>query len=578
VFLHCFPLVFKYFSFCLQKTITFGKYNNSIRVEHKKIFAERYGYKIMEEYRNDNMESAAEENGEVRNVPLNEGTKAPAADFSGQTGEIDPTPVQEAPDTQKPSADSTPWNHWSNAQPIQQEPQNTTRSVEANRPSNAQYTPLGNITGQSGSTLNPAWMQKSESGEYRYRPPYTPVPGGPGERPPKKKKEHSKNRAGIALIVAACLLFSFGMGLGGAYFGIALANGSSTTGNASGKDSLVIYKTAVIADANGNKIEDPLTQAQVYETVKNSVVEITTDFLSSYGNFQYVSSGAGSGVVVSENGYIVTNNHVIVSDNKVADTIKVRLTDGTEYEAQLIGRDEDSDIALLKIDAEELEHAVFGDSSTLQVGDQVMAVGNPLGQLGGTATSGIVSATDREITVDNTVMTLIQIDAAINPGNSGGGLFNMKGELVGVVNAKSTGTEIEGLGFAIPINDAEHVIGELQANGYVTGKTFIGVSLLDIKDSYTAYRYFRSQATGVYVMRVGEGYNDSALQVGDRIISVDGAEITSASDVEEAIEGHAVGDVLTFTIYRGGQMMDVEVTCYEYTPDSDIAFSQDRNQ
>lgn len=207
-----------------------------------------------------------------------------------------------------------------------------------------------------------------------------------------------------------------------------------------------------------------------------------------------------------------------------------------------------------------------------------MAVGNPLGQLGGTATSGIVSATDREITVDNTVMTLIQIDAAINPGNSGGGLFNMKGELVGVVNAKSTGTEIEGLGFAIPINDAEHVIGELQANGYVTGKTFIGVSLFDVKDSYTAYRYFRSQATGVYVMRVGEGYNDSALQVGDRIIAVDGAEITSASDVEEAIEGHAVGDVLTFTIYRGGQMMDVEVTCYEYTPDSDIAFSQDKNQ
>ncbi len=536
----------------------------------------------MEEYRNDNMEPASGENGEVRNVPLKEGTEDSTVHFPRQTGVIESTPAQAAQDAQKPSADPASWNHWSNGsdvQPVRQEShQNTAGSMEANQQSNTQYTPLGNITGQSGSTLNPAWMQKSESGEYRYRPPHTPTPGGPGEIPRKKKKEHGKKRAGIALIVAACLLLSFGTGLGGAYFGIALTNGSSAGGSASGKDPLVIYKTAVIADEDGNEIKDPLTQAQVYETVKNSVVEITTDFLSSYGNFQYVSSGAGSGVVVSENGYIVTNNHVIVSDNKVADTIKVRLTDGTEYEAKLIGRDEDSDIALLKIDAEDLEHAVFGDSSTLQVGDQVMAVGNPLGQLGGTATSGIVSATDREITVDNTVMTLIQIDAAINPGNSGGGLFNMKGELVGVVNAKSTGTEIEGLGFAIPINDAEHVIGELQTNGYVTGKTFIGVSLFDVKDSYTAYRYFRSQATGVYVMRVGEGYNDSALQVGDRIISVDGAEITSASDVEEAIEGHAVGDVLTFTIYRGGQMMDVEVTCYEYTPDSDIAFSQDKNQ
>ena len=354
---------------------------------------------------------------------------------------------------------------------------------------------------------------------------------------------------------------------------MSLADGSSGTVG-SENDPLVIYKTAVIADANGDEITDNLTQSQVYEMVKNSVVEITTDFLSSYGNFQYVSSGAGSGVIVSEDGYIVTNNHVIVSDNKVADTIKVRLTDGTEYEAALVGRDEDSDIALLKIDAEDLEPAIFGDSSALAVGDQVMAVGNPLGELGGTATSGIVSATDREITVDNTVMTLIQIDAAINPGNSGGGLFNMKGELVGIVNAKSTGTEIEGLGFAIPVNDAEHVISELQTNGYVTGKTYVGISLYDVQDAFTAYRYFGSQATGVYVMQLVEGYNDDALQVGDRIIAVDGAEITSASDVEEVIADHEVGDVLTFTVYREGQMMDVEVTCYEYKPDSDINFSE----
>ncbi len=533
----------------------------------------------MEEYRNDNMQPESEENREVHNVPPRDPANHTEA-FAGQSGTGEPMHVQDAQDPQQ-TGEPASWNHWPTPQQMQHEPQqNGAGSTDTSRQqSYTQYTPLGNVTDHSDPTFNPAFFQKKESGEYRYRPPYAPTPGGPNEKAPKKKKERKKKSgAGIALIVAACLLLSFGMGLGGAYFGIALAGEPTNTGSgASQKDPLVIYKTAVIADAEGNEIKDPLTQAQVYEMVKNSVVEITTDFLSSYGNFQYVSSGAGSGVIVSEDGYIVTNNHVIVSENKVADTIKVRLTDGTEYEAQLVGRDADSDIALLKIDAEDLEHAVFGDSAALQVGDQVMAVGNPLGELGGTATSGIVSATDREITVDNTVMTLIQIDAAINPGNSGGGLFNMKGELVGIVNAKSTGTEIEGLGFAIPVNDAEHVIGELQANGYVTGKTFVGISLLDVTDSYTAHRYFGSQATGVYVMRVVEGYNDSALKVGDRIIAVDETEITSAKDVEEAIEGHAVGDVLTFTVYRGGEMMDVEVTCYEYTPDSDIAFSQNDN-
>ena len=529
----------------------------------------------MEEYRNDHMQPESEENREVHNVP--------PRDEANQTDPFSSRPAhaQDAQESQQ-TAEPASWNHWSNPQPTPHESQQgNSGNTETNQQQPfTQYTPLGNVTGQSDTAFNPAFIQRNESGEYRYHPPYAPAPGGPGEKPPKKKKERGKKSgAGIALIVAACLLLSFGMGLGGAYFGIALADGTSNTaGGTSQKDSLVIYKTAVIADAEGNEIKDPLTQAQVYEIVKNSVVEITTDFLSSYGNFQYVSSGAGSGVIISEDGYIVTNNHVIVSENKVADTIKVRLTDGTEYEAELIGRDEDSDIALLKIDAEDLEHVVFGDSSALQVGDQVMAVGNPLGELGGTATSGIVSATDREITVDNTVMTLIQIDAAINPGNSGGGLFNMKGELVGIVNAKSTGTEIEGLGFAIPVNDAENVIGELQANGYVTGKTFVGISLLDITDSYTAYHYFHSQATGVYVMQVVKGYNDSVLQVGDRIIAVDETEITSANDVEAAIEEHTVGDVITFTIYRDGKMMDVEVTCYEYTPDNDIAFSQNENQ
>lgn len=520
----------------------------------------------MDEYKNDNMNPVSGGRGD------------------GETSNVNPQPesVQnESAENRPPESvqkETSSWNHWPNPdpKPIQnmqseetQSP-NTTVNDTARRPEYTQYTSLNGVKDQNNGTFNPAFIQKSESGEYRYRPPYASPEFGGNDSKRRKEKKRKKKSGGIALIVAAGLLLSFGTGLGGAYFGLSLAGGAAGSDN----DPLVIHKTAVMADADGNEIKGALTQDQVYDIVQNSVVEITTDFLTSYGNFQYVNSGAGSGVIISEDGYIVTNNHVITSDNKVADTVKVRLTNGTEYEADVIGRDEDSDVALLKIEAEDLTYAVFGDSETLKVGAQVMAVGNPLGRLGGTATSGIVSATDREITVDNTVMTLIQIDAAINPGNSGGGLFNMKGELVGIVNAKSTGTEIEGLGFAIPINDASHVIEELKTNGYVTGKSFIGVSLFDATDSYTAYRYFRSQATGVYVMKVAEGYNDTVLSVGDRVIAVDGSEITSASDVEDIITEHEVGDVLTFTIYRGGQMMEVQVTCYEYTPDTDVTFTR----
>ena len=419
-----------------------------------------------------------------------------------------------------------------------------------------------------------------QPGAYPHYPPYAVPPAGTRavpEYPQRPEKQPRRRGAWVAVLVAACLALS----LGGGFFGARWANPGSTgtpsgvVGENSGftsdpDDPMVLYKSVVLTDENGDEITGTLTQTQVYEAVHNSVVEITTDFLTSYGNFQYVTSGAGSGVIVTEDGYVVTNNHVITDESTgaFAKAVTVRLADGTDYEASIIGSDEDADIALLKIDATGLSPAVLGDSDTLKVGDQIMAVGNPLGELGGTATGGMVSATDREITVENSEMTLIQIDAAINPGNSGGGLFNMRGELVGIVNAKSTGTDIEGLGFAIPVNDAEHVITELRTNGYVTGKVFVGVVLYDITDPYTAYRYFRSQATGVYVWELTEGYNDDALQPGDRVIAVDGSEITSTADVQAAVKSHSVGDTVTFTVYRGGQMIDVQVTCYEYRPDS----------
>lgn len=427
------------------------------------------------------------------------------------------------------------------------------------------------------------------SGEYRYVPPYNGAGAyGEASRAPhaphvtvqpaveKQKKEKKNKRSfsagAVAIIVAACVLLSFGAGMCGALL-VNTVNGGSSNGGSG--DSMVVYKNPQ-GDSSQAVDSDELSVSDICEKVAASVVEIETEFKNAYGFFQYVNGGAGSGVIITDDGYIITNNHVIYdsSNNKAADTVTVRLSDGNEYKAEIVGRDADSDIALLKISPKEaLSAAVVGDSGSLRVGETVIAVGNPLGELGGTVTKGIVSATNREISVDSVKMNLIQIDAAINPGNSGGGMFNMKGELVGIVNAKSTGSDIDGLGFAIPVNDAMSVVEELQNHGYVTGKTYIGVSLVDVTDAYTAYYYFRSQQTGVYIAQVEEGFNDGVLKYGDRIIAINGEEVTSSEDVKEKVKECSVGDKLTFTLSREGKTAEVQVTCYEYTPDEDVSFT-----
>ena len=450
----------------------------------------------------------------------------------------------------------------------------------------------------------PKAEQTVDSGEYRYKPPYAGyganIPGPqprfnpyaynqyPPQTPPtppvktKKKKKIEGRRfssGAVALIVVACLFISFGAGFGGAYlanalFGAELNNGADQLvgGNnvvETEDGAMVIYKSVTVGDAEGNEIKGDLTVTQVAENVADSVVEITTEYTTSYGFYQYVTGGAGSGVIITEDGYIVTNNHVIVDDSgEIAETIIVRLRNGVEYNAVCIGTDSESDIAVLKIEENDLRCAVIGDSTTLSVGDGVVAVGNPLGELGGTVTDGIISATSREIDVDGTKMTLLQTNVAINPGNSGGGLFNMRGELVGVVNAKSSGTGIEGLGFAIPVNDAMKVIEELRTHGYVTGRTYIGVQFVDVTDAFQAYQYFKSKSTGVYVYDTEEGYNDEALKYGDRVIAINDIEISSFEDVKEIIRASEVGDVLEFSVYRDGKLKRVDVKCFEYMPEN----------
>lgn len=394
------------------------------------------------------------------------------------------------------------------------------------------------------------------------QPPFTPPPANGG-----KHKKGGVSGAALAVTLVVSIFVSAAAGFGGAYAYNSYYKDDTTP--------TVIYKTPESDGEDKSDKEDKTTSTgvkgvytDVASIVKDSVVEIVTESQVT-GFFQYVTEGAGSGVIISEDGKIITNNHVIVgSSGNVADTITVRLTNGNEYKARVIGRDSDSDIAVIEIDAEEkLTYAEFGNSDELTVGEEVIAVGNPLGELGGTVTNGVISALDREINVDGTTMNLLQTNAAINPGNSGGGLFNMKGKLIGVVNAKSSGSGIEGLGFAIPSNDALEVSKQLIENGYVSGKVLLGVSFIDVSDAYTAYRYFKSQATGVYVADLTEGYNDEVLKYGDRIVAVDGNEITESSQIKDVLRDHSVGDELKFTVYRNGKLTELDVHCYEYVPD-----------
>ena len=250
-----------------------------------------------------------------------------------------------------------------------------------------------------------------------------------------------------------------------------------------------------------------------------------------------------------------------------ASQVTVRTSDGTEYPATVVGADSKTHIAVLKIEATGLTPAVVGDSDSLQVGEFTLAVGNPLGELGGTVTDGIISALDREVTVENQTMNLLQTNAAVSPGNSGGGLFNERGELIGIVNAKSSGQNAEGLGFAIPVNTAIQVAEELINNGYVTGRPAMGVTVLSINDAQTAFQYGVNQA-GVYVQSVNEGgaADKAGLQPGDRFVSIDGTAVNSTSDITGIIGEHAVGDTIEVQVVRGTQIVTANVTLEESTP------------
>ena len=407
---------------------------------------------------------------------------------------------------------------------------------------------------------------QTDNGAGGATPPVHPVQPQDAQPPKKKKKFNGKRvaRSAVALVLAAAM--GFAGGFVGAKFGgsgkvvIQQVAPSSTADSAPGSDSSI-----TAASSSGSS----LTTEQVADLVSPSVVVITTEQVvysqwSWYGQNQ-VESGAGSGVIISSDGYILTCAHVVDG----ASTITVTIGD-KDYTATLVGEDTTSDIAVIKIDADGLTPATVGNSDSLKVGQSVMAVGNPLGELGGTVTGGMISALNRSVTIQGSssvnTMSLIQMDASVSPGNSGGGLFNMNGELIGIVNAKSSSSDAEGLGFAIPINDAIKVAQELLENGYVTGRPYLGITYLAVEDAQTAAQ-LGVNAYGVYVVEVVKGgpAEKAGLQAGDRIVSVDGTEIASKDDLGTLMQKHAAGDTLSITIAREGQMQTVNVTLGEKT-------------
>ncbi len=377
----------------------------------------------------------------------------------------------------------------------------------------------------------------------------------------------AKKRGGALKWVAVCLVCAIAGGVGGLAAGRMIPTGHTT-----------LYEGvhAPVAVSMSNVITDePMSGAQVYAANVGSTVGITTELVTTnFWGQRVKGAAAGSGFVISKDGYILTNYHVIDG----ASSIQVAFVDGSTYPATLVGGEEANDIAVLKIDAQDLTPVHLGDSDNLVVGEQVCAIGNPLGELTFTYTSGSVSARDRSITMESgEIMNMLQTDTAINSGNSGGPLFNMYGEVIGITTAKyssssSSSASVEGIGFAIPINDVKEMVQSIISHGYVTGKPNVGILMNNVSSEATK-RY--GIPAGAYIEAVLKGScgEKAGLQAGDIITAVDESAVSSSEQLSSAVKNYKAGDTVTFTLYRNGETLTVTVTLDEndQTREKDMA-------
>ena len=387
----------------------------------------------------------------------------------------------------------------------------------------------------------------------------------PADMPPvdQPKKPHKKSggKKGVALALV-CALLGGGMGVGGGFLGASLARGDlpQTVVSGDGVSTVMqgVRETSVLQIQQIDSSKE-LTAAEVYAANVNSTVGIVTSAVTTnFWGQQTQSAAAGSGFIFTDDGYIITNYHVIEGAN----TVTVSTYDGTQYDAKIIGYDESNDVAVLKVEAEGLTPVVIGSSSKLNVGDNVVAIGNPLGELTFSLTAGAVSALNRDVTMSSgSTQELIQTDCAINSGNSGGALFNMYGEVVGITNAKysgssGSGASIDNIGFAIPMDDVYNIITSIIEKGYIE-KPYIGVSVISVSDE--TQKYGLPQGAAVQSLTDDGPAKAAGLQVNDIITKVNDTEITSSNDLVKTIGACKPGDRITLTVYRQGQTMEISL-------------------
>lgn len=425
-----------------------------------------------------------------------------------------------------------------------------------------QYANGGSYTANSQPNYGPQY--------YGYGVPQTSYRSPYDYRNQRTKKPVTKGFvvAMILIGVAASIVINFYVSI---FLGAIFDSDNSSKNSLGGKSNVIIEYAP--KDENAPIITDKGITAYVASLVANTVVEVTTETVETDSYFgQYITQGAGSGVIVSsseDGSYILTCAHVIEGAAKVT----VKLKDGTVYTAESFICDTESDVGVIKLNVKGLPCATVGDFSKVMVGEEVVAIGNPLGTLGGSVTNGIVSALDRDIIIDGTTYHLLQTNAEINPGNSGGGLFNAEGQLIGIVNAKSTGENVEGLGFAIPISDAVAIMTDLLEKGYVAGRVKLGFQLIELitpeqaqsffstKEGIKYYRYFTDY--GVYIITS----EDPSFNEGDLLVAINDERVTCFADIKALLQKFKVGQEVTVTVSRivGNkvQMFDYKLTLTE---------------
>ena len=428
------------------------------------------------------------------------------------------------------------------------------------------------------SNYEPIQHQQSYSYECSGGP--QPSASQPASQPEPAPQKKSGKAGKVVALLLACALVGGGSGWGAA--ALAQKNSSAAAApTAASSDASVMLEgkrqTAAlqVASVDTSKL---LTASEVYAQNVNSTVGITTSITTNYFGYQTTAAAAGSGFILTQDGYILTNYHVVES----SDSIKVTTYDGTSYDAQLIGYDESNDIAVLKVDANDLTPVVLGDSDSVSVGDSVVAIGNPLGELTFSLTAGAISALDRPVTLSSgTTMNLMQTDCAINSGNSGGALFNMYGEVIGITNAKysssssSSEASIDNIGFAIPINQVRSIVESIIQNGYIV-KPYIGVSVSDVSSESQSYGL--PQGAAVRSVVENSPAAEAGLQENDIITAANGDAITGSNDLVKLVKAASAGDTLELTVYRQGQTVTVTLTVGEQKQDALPAQTTDNTQ